>query len=688
MSTYARSGLVDSVDKVGSKVLAVVNKIVDIDKDAFPYIVILSNLNITYYIKKGLYAKSDSVTKALEGLIKQYYAKRVKDRYYADLINGLSVVSYNKCQYSKSLDYALESYALRKELFPVHSENLLLSLRSIIINLVLLKDPRLQQYLDEFTDRVIKNIKHIHIFSDHERLIYLRSVKETAEGVYTIVLMNHPTDAAKQSFIRYLLNTTHYGAYMYSYKRKKLMELSSQKESEFAELQSLSQRFNKLLNQSNTKYKNEIDSLFTKIDLLERKLMGNIPDYPINEFTSIDVKNKLKTGEAIVIIHSLKYYGLIKHPEQPELNFVGPSDSVLYIFSKFSKDTVLFDFIKIPIKHQSKWVSEYYQSLNLPFSPKDHQYDRFAKPLLNRLGNIQNILLVNDNMYNKINLNAIYDPNKKAYLIDLYTFHPIISLPQWLKTEQNIYHSNKYACIFGNPDFKAQIVQAEVSKNKDSKEINQYRNMVISFLSDSTTKRTGIGELPESAKEVNQIKTLLEKHGYKTQTFTGKDASKINLMKVNSPLLLHIATHGFVLNDKDLANKTNYNPIMYAGLIMSGFQDSTNDAIINGFEAGMLPLSGTELVVLSACHTGDGKIENGEGIVGLQRSFKLAGAKHIVMSLWKAHDRTTRIIMEQFYKHWLSGKNYIEALKLAQLDVRKTNPNLLPREWGAWIIAE
>ena len=128
--------------------------------------------------------------------------------------------------------------------------------------------------------------------------------------------------------------------------------------------------------------------------------------------------------------------------------------------------------------------------------------------------------------------------------------------------------------------------------------------------------------------------------------------------------------------------------MLLSGLVMAGFQDSTNDAILNGIDAGMLSLSGTELVVLSACHTGGGEIENSEGVIGLQRSFKLAGAKYITMSLWKAQDHITRTIMERFYSHWLSGKGYVEALRSAQQDLRKANTNLLPRDWGAWIIAE
>jgi CHAT domain-containing protein len=97
-----------------------------------------------------------------------------------------------------------------------------------------------------------------------------------------------------------------------------------------------------------------------------------------------------------------------------------------------------------------------------------------------------------------------------------------------------------------------------------------------------------------------------------------------------------------------------------------------------------LDLTHTHLVVLSACETGLGKLENGEGVYGLQRSFLQAGARNILISLWKVDDQFTQELMVKFYQYLFQGKVEREALRLAQIDLMKTNPN--PVGWGSFIV--
>jgi len=97
-------------------------------------------------------------------------------------------------------------------------------------------------------------------------------------------------------------------------------------------------------------------------------------------------------------------------------------------------------------------------------------------------------------------------------------------------------------------------------------------------------------------------------------------------------------------------------------------------------------LSNTDLVVLSACETGLGDINNSEGVFGLQRAFKLAGVNTIIMSLWNVLDQQTSMLMQSFYKHWLNGMNKHESFREAQKEVRQVYPGAY--YWAGFVMVD
>ena len=135
------------------------------------------------------------------------------------------------------------------------------------------------------------------------------------------------------------------------------------------------------------------------------------------------------------------------------------------------------------------------------------------------------------------------------------------------------------------------------------------------------------------------------------------------------------------------------NSLLRSGIILAGAgpstQDSTNtnsenDGILTAGEACLLSLSGTDLVVLSACQTGLGDEMGTEGVAGLQRSFTIAGAKNIIMSLWPVDDNATQFLMTTFYKNYALTQNPETSFKLAQLEVKKKYPQ--PLYWAAFVL--
>jgi CHAT domain-containing protein len=113
--------------------------------------------------------------------------------------------------------------------------------------------------------------------------------------------------------------------------------------------------------------------------------------------------------------------------------------------------------------------------------------------------------------------------------------------------------------------------------------------------------------------------------------------------------------------------------------------DSTDDGILTAYEISNLDLSEAKLVVMSACETGLGDIKGSEGVFGLQRAFKLAGAQNIIMSLWKVPDAQTKELMKSFYQNCFKGLSVSDALRSAQLEMSKKYP---PYYWAAFKLLE
>ena len=149
------------------------------------------------------------------------------------------------------------------------------------------------------------------------------------------------------------------------------------------------------------------------------------------------------------------------------------------------------------------------------------------------------------------------------------------------------------------------------------------------------------------------------------------------------------------LDTKENIYRMSDNPLLRSGLIFSGANkkwsnpsyqiDSSDDGILTAYEISNLDLSEAKLVVMSACETGLGEIKGSEGIFGLQRSFKLAGVKNIIMSLWKVPDTQTKELMKIFYQNCFNGLSISEALRTAQMEMSKKYP---PYYWAAFKLLE
>jgi CHAT domain-containing protein len=220
--------------------------------------------------------------------------------------------------------------------------------------------------------------------------------------------------------------------------------------------------------------------------------------------------------------------------------------------------------------------------------------------------------------------------------------------------------------------------------------------------------RLHFGRLPGTRVEGEQVAALLG-----VEPLLDRRALEGRLKTCQTPAILHIATHGFFLENRKAGSSqrqpvasmigasgtasaaveaTAPYPLLRSGLALAGanaretghaLPAEAEDGILTAEDVSGLNLFGTELVVLSACETGLGEVQVGEGVLGLQRAFVLAGARTLIMSLWKVPDEQTQELMVDFYRRLLNGDGRLDALRGAQLSLRSKYPQ--PYYWGAFV---
>lgn len=313
-------------------------------------------------------------------------------------------------------------------------------------------------------------------------------------------------------------------------------------------------------------------------------------------------------------------------------------------------------------------------------------YASFWEPLKKALKKVKTVYFSPDGVFNQLNLQTLYHQKKDRFLFEEVDLRLLTSGKE-LAYNPQIGQDNDLALLIGNPAFEEETeLSAEITKD-------------FSLILNTTERKRGLLSLPGAETEIEKISELLGTKGWHHQKWVGAMAKESALKSMPNPKVLHIATHGFFQEEKDGNLNYRNNPLYRSGLLLTGAAKTLNsqvyardnvalgkeDGILTAFEAKSLDLNNTDLVVLSACETGLGEIRNGEGVYGLQRAFKVAGARSILMSLWKVNDQTTQELMVSFYKNWLEGNmSKREAFRQAQNEIKARYPH--PYYWGAFVM--
>jgi CHAT domain-containing protein len=414
-------------------------------------------------------------------------------------------------------------------------------------------------------------------------------------------------------------------------------------------------------------------------------------------FKWTEVRDRLQTGEAaleIVRYHevtiensdSIRYAIFIITPEmktKPEVVFLPQGERI--------EDVLTEKYLTECANREGKGNT---QSI----------YGQIWKPLEPFLKNVTRVYVSADGAFHKINLGALRLADG-TYLADKLEIKPVFSLRESSTLHREPSAVNREPSIFvGNPKFS--LSSAIVSNSRSVVETDSVADnsvldpLPIMLRNLDESRGLTLAPLPGSQKEVEEITALLQKNGLQFNLLTQENATESALKAVKKPKIMHLATHGYFL-----ANSRNgtaglsrgvveRNPMLRSMLFFAGAQatlDKKNnsksegdDGILTAYEVQNMDLEGTELVVLSACQTAQGKLQNGEGVFGLQRALRIAGAQNIILSLWDVDDAVGRIFMRTFYEKWLGGMSKSAAFRFAQLEVKKAYPQ--PFYWAGFVL--
>ena len=321
-------------------------------------------------------------------------------------------------------------------------------------------------------------------------------------------------------------------------------------------------------------------------------------------------------------------------------------------------------------------------------------YDALWKPLEPALVGGRRIYVAADGVLNQIPIGLLSDSTGKL-LLEKYQLRLVNSTRDLLRSPDAA--TARSAVLLGNPAFDS--VAAAPALAPGSPPSAAARSVDLAG--------APLPPLPGTEAEVTGIEKLLRQSGWQTTLYTGDRALKASIQNVRAPRVVHIATHGFFLEDHPAPDKSGRavrlrgasdDPMLHSGLFFAGANRTrsgaapagSDDGVLTAYEASQLNLQGTELVVLSACETGLGEQSNSEGVFGLRRALQEAGASAVMMSMWSVPDQETQELMSLFYAKWLGGLDKPEALRQAQLEerdvVRKRYGRDLPYYWGAFVL--
>ncbi len=473
-----------------------------------------------------------------------------------------------------------------------------------------------------------------------------------------------------------------------------------------------------------------IDSLTAIATQLEKDLSESSSSFKTafasQQTTWQDVQEKLKPGEAAVEIIRFRDFDPARAGSYTDQVYYAAL--ILTNETKDAPDLVLMDNGKMM---ETRFLANYRNAIKYQVN-ENYSYKLFWKPIAEQLAGVEKVFFSPDGVYNQISIYTLQNPETKDFTIDeveIQLVNNTKDLVAYNFDKASEFGTTSY--LFGFPNYNMGALEessgaitttditefsqaaAENRGSRGTRGGSDFGAPATGSLSRGAIPRGIRGNLlryvdensllallPGTRTEVNLIDSLWQEKDREPLVYMSDEAIEERIKEVENPHTLHIATHGFFLQNEQGGEGENdayvENPLLRSGLILAGANSyishgrisntdrPEDDGILTAYEAMNLNLDDTELVVLSACETGLGEVQNGEGVFGLQRSFQIAGADAIIMSMWTVDDNATQELMTNFYEEWLTSGNKHQAFITAQKRLKEKYD--APYYWGAFVM--
>jgi CHAT domain-containing protein len=447
------------------------------------------------------------------------------------------------------------------------------------------------------------------------------------------------------------------------------------------------------LNLKVQKLKKEKDPVALELQELENKYNNNPSDILEEEIAQIKSKlysNLISDSNALCNLNLSNTYNSLNKNELliNIISYKGFDDKENYYLNIYNKDLhvlIDYDLTKfLNIEHDKIINNDFFDKLN----------DLFVE-FNSDINQIDTIYIIPSGDSFRINFNSLLITHKNLKKVKTHLINSITDIAK-LKAEKD--NAIKELVLIGDIDYDKQSknIKIDTSYNIAS------RSQLKANIKDSDIPYWGY--LPDTKYEIEEIDRIATNKNIATKIINGSNATESNIIKLlenqQKPNIVHIATHGYFFPDVSKDDFNNFfishqNPLVRSGIILSGankswnketISDSANDGILTAEEISFMDFSGVDLVVLSACDTGRGDVSNLDGVLGLQRALKLAGANKLIMSLWKVPDKETAEFFKHFYKFLLEDKRSInESFRQTQ---KIMNEKYEPYFWASFILLE